>query len=812
MQQRRAGVGHRLRAVTTVDGGRTGDVGLGGEATLCLEAGQRGAVLPAVTVAVVEHAADDQAVVQQRVTAGHHFGGGHVGGGLVGGREGLRPVDQRARPHARADPHQVGNARGVAGSDVEVVDAQRRAAARGDRVVVIVALQRAFHVGEARRRGIDQIAIHQIDIAHVLRGQGVAHQVAHLDLAHVGDLGQADVGRRVLHRDDRRCRGRRSGQPGAGRLPGREHAVAQLAAVHAGIRLGNGVVIAGAGGALARGKLGRGAAEHGRAAALQGVLDHQLVQGHVADVGGGHRIGHNVVGIALAGGTAVHAERGCLGGGQRRPAHDRQVQHRAAARIGRARRAHRRRQRAATGAGLRGNGGDIVDGAGIGIGLGHDIGAGQRAFAAGCDAGADDAVGGDQWVVDGDVAQRHVAGVGGGHGVGKRIAGAHLATGIGIAAQPLGGFQCGLLDNVLGTALHAGRIGIAAGQVGCADHVVQRAAGVSGNRGGVHQRIAARQRADGQDASEVAAAGVRPGGDHAGLAEPCVQLVDEEHRLGRGRARDHRGDGVGDGLALLHETAAGRGGTLAHRRGGRHHRMFGAAALADRRRIDAGRFGGHHVVAQRAGGVGIHGCGVHDGVGTRSGTHRQRAHQRIGGIAGVGTGAGDGHEAEAIAEGVGQRERLVQFVVGDEGGERELHHIARRHLRARCGLGALVDGDRGRGDGGGRGFGVGRGGVGCAARRIAGGRCGIDHRGGRFVGEGDRVGVVAGRACAGGARWQQQHGAAQPRQARIDHAHRREQHVAGVGHAERIGDHVAGIAGDAVAIAVGHAGGLVQGD
>ena len=193
VQQRRARVGLRLGTCTAIHRGGVGDVGRRREAALHLHPTERGTVLPAVAVTVVEHRAEHQAVVQQRIGRQHHFGRGHVGYRIVGGRAHLGLVDVGARTYAGAHAHHVDQGRSLACRHVHPAEAQGVAAGHRGHGIGIVGQQGAFHVAEARRRRVHHAAVDHVHAAHVLHRQGVAHQIADADFAAACRLAQADL-------------------------------------------------------------------------------------------------------------------------------------------------------------------------------------------------------------------------------------------------------------------------------------------------------------------------------------------------------------------------------------------------------------------------------------------------------------------------------------------------------------------------------------------------------------------------------------------------------------------------------------------
>ena len=200
VQQRRAGIGFGLRAFAAVDRGRTGDIGARRETALHPDAAHRRAVLPAVAVAVVEHGADDQRFIQHRIAHQLHVGSGDVGnrGTVV---QHLRGVGMGAGAYARADPEQVGDGGAPADRDVDLVDRDRIRPHQAPGTVVVGHRQRAVDIGESGRRRIDQGCIHHRHFAGVLHRQGVAHQVADLDVARLRGLDQVHGGRIRLDLD-----------------------------------------------------------------------------------------------------------------------------------------------------------------------------------------------------------------------------------------------------------------------------------------------------------------------------------------------------------------------------------------------------------------------------------------------------------------------------------------------------------------------------------------------------------------------------------------------------------------------------------
>ena len=212
------------------------------------------------------------------------------------------------------------------------------------------------------------------------------------------------------------------------------------------------------------------------------------------------------------------------------------------------------------------------------------------------------------------------------------------------------------------------------------DHgVVHRAHGLVIDRGGVGHRVGARHGAHRQRAHQRVGvvAGVRTGIGHRTEGQARAQRVGQHHVAGGDRV-DHRGgQRVGDRVVHAHRT--GRAGRLAvaHRR--RRHRRAGAAVRR------AGRVGADHGVVHRAHGLVIdRGCVGHR-VGARHRAHRQRAHQRVGAVAGVRTGIGHRTEGQPRAQRVGQRRH--------RGGLRVRHHrrqrvgdgVAHRYRTARAG-------------------------------------------------------------------------------------------------------------------------------
>ncbi len=671
MQQGRAGIGQRLRSIATIQRCRTRHVRGRRETALHANTGQFRTVLPSVAIAVIEHGAEHQAVFQQRIGIHAHLCGRHVRQrrAVAGSSHGL--VDVVAGTHARAHPQQVGDGGTAAHGDVDRADAQRGlATAQRERAVVVGHAHRAVHIAEARRRRIDHHAVAPMAAADVLDHQLVVHQVAHLYQPRVGGLGDAQreirdhlvprfaggalrrwrsirilAAQAVEHLrarllvddglvDEFMLPHRRTGRQGADDVGALLHAACRQR-VHAQARIGRIQQLQ----RLAQ----RGALDRGPQGVAQPVTrTHftatcragQFFQHHA-------RLSQHVLGAAgsrAGGGIAATAQHRVADAATGLRVDLRAIAQRVGAGRGTCR--QRAYQRIA---GIAGEGARLghrlqVQACAQGIGQGEHIG-GLRVGDHHLDAVVHRIADVDRrcragGLAVGDRRRQHRGGGGavGGTGVGTGAAAKH-----------------GVADAALGLRVHrrgvVHRVGARCG--GGRQRAHQRVAGIAGEAGG--------------------------GGDRAEVQALPHRVGQTEHS-GGARAADHGGQGVGDAVTHLDRTGRGRGLAIvdlaaSHRRGG--IAVDGAARVV--------ATAAEHRVGHLAGGLGIDHCGVRQAVAAWRSAGRQRAHQRVGHVAGVGAGTDHATEIEAAAQRIGQRHHVSGARVGHHRGQGVGQAVTHRH-------------------------------------------------------------------------------------------------------------------------------------
>ena len=203
MQQRSAGVGSRLSAltITTIHGGGVGNISRRSKAALRFQARDLGTVLPAVTVTVIEHGAEDQRVVEQRIADQLHRSGCLVGDGVTHIVAGKGRVDMVARTHTSAHTHHVSDGARLAHGQRHAAELHRAHARSRHRRAQTHSAHGAFHKGKAIGGRVDHIGIDHGYGAHVLHLQAVAHQVTNLDGTHGSGLDDAQQRLVRLDRD-----------------------------------------------------------------------------------------------------------------------------------------------------------------------------------------------------------------------------------------------------------------------------------------------------------------------------------------------------------------------------------------------------------------------------------------------------------------------------------------------------------------------------------------------------------------------------------------------------------------------------------
>ncbi|KAG1446932.1 hypothetical protein G6F57_017192 [Rhizopus arrhizus] len=237
-------------------------------------------------------------------------------------------------------------------------------------------------------------------------------------------------------------------------------------------------------------------------------------------------------------------------------------------------------------------------------------------------------------------------------------------------------------------AAHAGGI------VGAAGHhrVAHLAAGLCIDDAGIGERIAARngarrQRAD-QGIARCAAESACVG-DATEIQTGTQRVGQRGHRAG---ARVGHHDRHGKGHRITDRDRAGGTAGLGHRDPRRGHGRSGGAVAAAGGVIGAGT---DHGVDHLAAGLRIDGGRVAQTVSSGHGPGRQRAHQRIGGVAGERTGVADTGEIQAGAQGIGQRQQVAGVAIGHGDIDGVAHRRAHRDRAGRVGaLGIAYAGHR----------------------------------------------------------------------------------------------------------------------
>ncbi|KAG0946059.1 hypothetical protein G6F31_014373 [Rhizopus arrhizus] len=228
-------------------------------------------------------------------------------------------------------------------------------------------------------------------------------------------------------------------------------------------------------------------------------------------------------------------------------------------------------------------------------------------------------------------------------------------------------------------------------------------------------------------------------GDATEIQTGTQRVGQRGHRAG---ARVGHHDRHGKGHRITDRDRAGGTAGLGHRDPRRGHGRSGGAVAAAGGVIGAGT---DHGVDHLAAGLRIDGGRVAQTVSSGHGPGRQRAHQRIGGVAGERTGVADTGEIQAGAQGIGQRQQVAGVAIGHGDIDGVAHRRAHRDRAGRVGaLGIAYAGHR-------HGHVAARAVVGIGA---AGARCGRIPAVEGVVATADTgvIGQHAGRRCSDGHR------------------------------------------------------------
>ncbi|KAG1184857.1 hypothetical protein G6F35_015000 [Rhizopus arrhizus] len=141
-----------------------------------------------------------------------------------------------------------------------------------------------------------------------------------------------------------------------------------------------------------------------------------------------------------------------------------------------------------------------------------------------------------------------------------------------------------------------------------------------------------------------------------------IGRVHQLQRLAQGRALDRGDQGIAQPVARTHLGATGRAGLLLQHDARFCKRVLGAAVAAAGGRVTAAA---QYCIAHTATGLCIDQRAIAQRVGARRGAGRQRADQRIAGVAGERSRLGDRLQVQAHAQRIGQHQRIGGLRIRD---------------------------------------------------------------------------------------------------------------------------------------------------
>ncbi|KAG0954918.1 hypothetical protein G6F31_013015 [Rhizopus arrhizus] len=167
-------------------------------------------------------------------------------------------------------------------------------------------------------------------------------------------------------------------------------------------------------------------------------------------------------------------------------------------------------------------------------------------------------------------------------------------------------------------------------------------------------------------------------------AQSGIGRVHQLQRLAQGRALDRGDQGIAQPVARTHLGATGRAGLLLQHDARFCKRVLGAAVAAAGGRVTAAA---QYCIAHTATGLCIDQRAIAQRVGARRGAGRQRADQRIAGVAGERSRLGDRLQVQAHAQRIGQHQRIGGLRIRDGHFNAVVHRIADAN---RCDSGGLL--------------------------------------------------------------------------------------------------------------------------